>query len=230
MNQLNKNNRIDDPKSELYSQHEQEMIRNEQGVILSERDTLIQETKEMIEQEKKQWEEEKKQWIETAKAEGFQTGISLGKEEGLQQYRQLLNEANDLTVLALKDYHTTLEKHSEKILDLAIHTAEKILNQQLTTEPDIFISIVKSAIKEIKDQPIISIYLHSSNYQTVLQQKEELVQLLENEAKLAVYIRESITVNSCLIEHPYGQIDASVDTQLQQIRSVIHEVVAESVQ
>ncbi|WP_205135538.1 flagellar assembly protein FliH [Virgibacillus halotolerans] len=212
------------------SEHELEEARNELETILSERDILIQETKEKVEQEKQQWESQKKQWIEAAKAEGFQAGFSQGKDEGLQEYQQLLHQANDLTTAALKDYHATVEKSSEEIINLAIHTAGKVLDKQLTVDPNTFLTIVKSAIKEIKDQPIISIYLHPSNYQVVLQQKEEIALLLENEAKLAIYTRENIAENSCLIEHPFGQIDASVDTQLQQIRNALHTIATENKQ
>lgn len=202
--------------------------RNELEEILKEKHSLIQQTKEKVIQEKSNWETEKNQWIDEAKEQGFNEGFSLGKEESLSKYQQFLDEANVLSEAALKDYHTTIEKSTETILDIAIHTAKRILNEKFTENPDAFLDIVQTAIQEIKDQPVISIYLHPGNYGIVLQQKEELIRLLENEAKLSIYTRENIAENSCLIEHPFGQIDASVDTQLQQIRSALHTIAMEN--
>jgi flagellar assembly protein FliH len=36
-----------------------------------------------------------------------------------------------------------------------------------------------------------------------------------------------MTENQCLIEHPFGRIDASIDTQLEQIRNVLDQVTME---
>lgn len=206
---------------------ELEQAQKDLDTIVKEKDSLLQETKKKIEQEKQQWEKEREQWIEEAKTLGYNAGFKEGKEEGRLTYQQLLDEANTITDTALKDYHATVEKSTETILDLSIHTAEKIMNRQLTDEPNKFNDIVMAAISEIKDQPIISIYLHPTNYKAVVQQKGELVQLLENEAKLSIYTRENIAEHSCLIEHPFGQIDASIDTQLGQIRSALQTVVTE---
>lgn len=209
-------------------QKDLEQVQNELNDLLKEKESLIQETKDTINHEKNNWEIEKQQWIEEAKEQGHNEGFKVGKKESLQSYQQLLDKANSLTASALKDYHLTVEKSNETILDLAIHTARKILNQQISENPNEFLTIVHSAIKEIKDQPVITIYLHPDNYENVLQQKEELVQILENESKLSIYSKEDIAVNSCLIEHPFGQIDASIDTQLKQIRSALYTVAMEN--
>lgn len=216
------NEEIEDVEKEL--DHVKKEIEN----LLIEKKSLIQTTKDKINNEKINWENEKKQWIEEAKEQGHSEGFKLGKKESLQSYQQLLEKANGLTAAALKDYHVTVEKSNETILDLAIHTAKKILDQQLKENPNSFLPIVKAAIKEIKNQPIITIYLHPDNYEFVLKQKEELALILESESKLSIYSNEELAVNSCLIEHPFGQIDAGLDTQLKQIRTSLHTIALEN--
>lgn len=203
-------------------------VKKEIENLLIEKESLIQKTKDEVNNEKSNWDNEKRQWIEEAKKQGHSEGFKLGKEESLQSYQQLLEKANDFTTAALKDYHVTVEKSNETILDLAVHTARKILDQQLKEDPNSFLPIVKAAIKEIKNQPIITIYLHPDNYEIVLQQKEELAQILENESKLSIYSNEEMAVNSCIIEHPFGQIDAGIDTQLKQIRTSLHTIALEN--
>ncbi|MHA6251297.1 flagellar assembly protein FliH [Oceanobacillus sp. CAU 1775] len=203
----------------------QELIKTE-----SEEKNLLEEVRATIAQEKEQWQEEKLKWVEEAKAEGYQAGFKQGEVAGKKSYEESIEIANHIVDLVKVDYQKTLEKTEDVIIQLGMHTAEKIIETRLEEDPDLFLNIVRSALKEIKDQSIISIYLHPTNYETVLTQKDELKRILETDTKLSLYIKEDLEKNSCIIEHPFGQIDATVDTQLGQIRSALSELVMESKQ
>lgn len=188
----------------------------------------LQQTNDEIEDAKKKWETEKQRYIEQAQQEGFATGIEQGKQAGLDQYQQLLTEANDIVTSATNDYYSTIEQSDETILDLAITIAGKIIHQELAEKPDAFISIVHAAIKEIKDKSDIAIYLHPDNYDLVVQQKDEMKRLVDKDIRIAVYIDDDLNAGSCLIEHPSGQIDAGIDTQLKELRETLHEISMEN--
>lgn len=185
---------------------------------------ILTETQEMIMKEKKQWEDEKKQLIEEAKDLGYKEGFSISKEEILNDYAGLLSQANEIVDSAREDSQAILENSEDIILQLAIQSAEKIIHAKLEEKPETFIPIVKAAIKDIKEQSIVSIYLHPDNYQLVMSQKDELSRLLDSDSKLTIYAKDEMKVNHCLIEHPFGQIDASIDTQIKQLRAILHEV------
>ena len=189
---------------------------------------LYTENQELIMREKEQWIDEKKQLILNAKELGYEEGFSTGKEESLLHYAELLNKANEIVDSATEDYHAKLESSEDVILKLAIQSAEKIIRIKLEKKPETFVDIIKAAIKDIKEQSMISIYLHPDNYQFVINQKDELSSLLDSDSKLSIYVKEGMLVNNCLIEHPFGQIDASIDTQLKQLHAILHEVNMES--
>lgn len=193
-------------------------------------ETLLTEAQEKIAKEKEQWEDEKKQLIAEANKLGYKEGFSTGKEESLNHYAELLSKANGIVDAASEDYHARIESSEDIILSLAIHSAEKIIQMKLEEKPEIFLHIVKAAIKEIKEQSTISIYLHPDNYQFVINQKDELSRLLDSDSKLSIYVKDGLKINYCLIEHPFGQIDASIDTQLKQLRAILHEVNMENKQ
>ncbi|WP_161493863.1 flagellar assembly protein FliH [Virgibacillus necropolis] len=198
--------------------------------IKHQRETLLKNTLEKIEREKKDWEEEKRQLIKETKELGSKEGFASGKEESLNYYAELVTKTNDIVDSATKDYHAVLESSEDIILRLAIQSAEKIIQYKLEEKPETFVHIVKAAIKDIKEQSTISIYLHPDNYQFVLNQKEELSRLLDSDSKLSIYVKDDTKVNNCFIEHPFGRIDASIDTQLKQLRAILHEVNMENKQ
>lgn len=195
---------------------------------LEQKKAQISSIKAEIEKEKENWAEEKKNWVAAAEKEGYEAGLLRGKEESKQQFSGFIDQANAITETALLDYNKTIEKSEETILSLAIHTAGKIMKQTLKADPVSYLPIVKAAIKELKDQRKITVYLHPDHYHTVMEQKDELTHILEDGMKLSIYVKEDLAVNGCLIQHPFGQVDVSVDTQLEQIRKALFEIAMEN--
>ncbi|HAM79390.1 MAG TPA: flagellar assembly protein FliH [Ornithinibacillus sp.] len=188
---------------------------------------VLEETEKQIEEQLENWEQEKLALIEQANEAGYQAGFEQGKAESLFQFKQLIEQANSIILATKKDYEATLEKSEESMLMLAIKVAEKIMKQKLSEEPESFLPIVKDAIQAIKDQRVLSIYLSPSNYEYVLAQKSELERVLDSSAELSILVNESLQDGSCVIEHPFGRIDASIDTQLSQVKQVLYELVME---
>lgn len=215
-------------KEQQNMEYKRDQLQKELERLKQEKQQLIEKTAKEIEDQKNKWEQEKQQWIEKAEKEGFKAGFERGKKESIEKYETMIHEANKLIELASKDYHKTLETSEEVIVQLAIKTAEKIINKQIDDHPERFLSIVQAAIEEIKDQSTVSIYLHPTNYEFVLSQKHVLSQAVEGDTKISIYIDPKLNANDCLIVHPFGQIDASVDTQLQQIEKALEEVALES--
>lgn len=189
---------------------------------------LIETAKNEIETEKNNWQQEKKVWIEKAKEEGYMEGFSTGKEQAFQEYRDLIDQTNSIVRRANEEYDAIVAKSDETIINLAIHVAEKILNQKIQEDSKAFLNIVKTAAKELQDQSDISIYLHPNKYSFILEHKQELTQILENNMKLSIYVKEELDIDACIIEHAFGQIDASIDTQLNQIKQILQDVVQEN--
>lgn len=208
---------------------EQELInaRAELDHLKLEKAKMLQEVRSGIENEKKDWEQEKQLLKKEAHQEGYDLGYTEGQQKGERQYDHLIEHINELVQVATNDYHATIEQSESMIIDLAIKTAEKIVKEEIANDPQTFLHIVTAAIQEIKDQSVISIYLHPNNYESILKQKNELLHALDGDTKLSIYIDQKLVENECFIEHPFGRIDASIDTQLQQIHDVLHQVTLE---
>ncbi len=221
--QLKQEVQLEEQKSERWKQQAAE-AKKELELTQREKEKMLADAREEIEADKEKWQAERANYVEQARKEGFSKGFAEGEEEGAAQYQAAINNINILAEQARTEYDATIEKSEQAILELAIHTAEKIMKQTLTEDPGAFLYIVKAAIKELKDQSVISIYLHPENYQHVVEQKDELERILEHETRLSIYIKQEIARGGCIIEHPFGKIDAGIDTQLEEIRTVLHDI------
>lgn len=222
---LNRSSSFKEEKDTL--EQEIQKLQNNLENLKQEKEKMLQSTKEEIKHEKENWEQEKQLLMKQGYQEGYELGVSEGKLAAEKQYETLINQVNDLEKIATKDYHTRLEQSDHVIVDLSVKIAEKIIKSQIDVDPKLFLNIVTAAITEIKDQSQISIYVHPNNYELLMKQKGELINTLDGDTKLSIFVNQKMIENECLIEHPFGQIDASVDTQLQQIRDILHQVTME---
>lgn len=190
---------------------------------------MLSQAKSQIELERQQWEEERQRIAQEAKRQGYEEGLRQGKQEGLQAYEALIDEAKALINLTKQDYYSYMESSEEIILQLGLTIAEKVIGQQLAQDPEKFLSLVRTAIKEVREHKEIQLFVSVSSYPFIQGYKEELMFLLNGETSLFIYPDEELEDTSCIIESSFGRIDASVDSQLDEIKKQLTELLKEDV-
>lgn len=187
----------------------------------------MKEAEEHIETLTTQFEEEKQQWIENAKQEGYKAGFEEGERVANQANQAKLNQANNVIKLSEQEYVKRVEESEEAILQLGLTAASKIIHQALEEDPSRYVSIVRSLIEEVKEQETIQLLVHPDYYQLVIEQKEELQLLVQQRASLTIHPEGSLEPSQCYVESSYGRIDASVDSQLKELRTILSQLLEE---
>lgn len=163
-----------------------------------------------------------------AKQTGFNEGFEQGLESGKSEYEGVIQEARDVVTLAKEDYFKTIEKAQPVILDLALEVAKKIVGNSLRTEDEYWGNVIESAVAEVKEQKEVRLYVHPDWYDKTLKHKDELENMLSQVEQLYIFPDVELTPLGCIIETPYGRIDASVDSQLSEIKKHLHEKLKEN--
>ena len=78
--------------------------------------------------------------------------------------------------------------------------------------------LVKRALKEAKDSHDVQLHVNPNYYEYLLSQKEELLAVFLHETNLFIFPDEELPENRCVIESALVGLDASVDTQLSEIK------------
>ncbi|MFS1518373.1 flagellar assembly protein FliH [Bacillus sp. SCS-151] len=195
--------------------------------LLENANKQLKQVNEEIEQTKQAWLKEKQQLEAEAKETGYKAGFQSGEEAGYTEYSEKLSEAKHIVSLTKKDYHEILDSAEEKMLLIGIKVAERILGETLDGDEGQFVHIVKRALKEVKEHTDIKIYVHPSQYDLVISRKNELLDLLNHMTELYIYPDEDRKETGCIIESSFGKIDASVDSQLEEIKAKLIELLVE---
>ncbi|WP_246939945.1 flagellar assembly protein FliH [Bacillus pinisoli] len=195
--------------------------------VTDEAKAMLQQVQDQISELKAEWELEKKFLMEAAQQEGFQVGLQQGEQAAKQEYSTLITEANQIVEQAKVSYTEQLEQAEETILKLGLKVADKILKVHLDETREDFIQVVKQAIKEVKDYADVNIIVHPSVYELVYAQIDELKALFNGDKSLYIYSNEELSNYGCLIESSFGRIDASIDSQLNELKVKLLELIEE---
>ncbi|WP_338594897.1 flagellar assembly protein FliH [Bacillus safensis] len=192
--------------------------------ILEQANSELEKTMAEINQRRTDFEEERIQLIEEAKQAGYQDGFQKGEADANLQYQAILDQANDIAGLARQDYEEKIESSAEQIVELAFELAKRVWNAAEETK-DQFLALVKQVISEVKEYDDISIYVAPEHYEHVMEYKDELIRILQKDTHLAIYSDEKAPKGTCYVETSFGKVEASVDTQLNQLKEKLLEVI-----
>ncbi len=208
-------------------QMEVDRLRTELRQLEVEKERLLSEVRQTIAQEKEAWQVEKEEERERAKEVGYQEGYNQAVQEVEERYHAMLAEANEITKRAKEEYDKTVSKYEQAIVQLSVAIANKIITTSIDEKPEYFTKLVETAIIDLKDSSNVELHVHPSQYELLVGQKEEFEQIVMKEDVISIYVNTQLEPYSCMIKHPYGQIDVSVDTQLEEIKRALEEKVME---
>jgi flagellar assembly protein FliH len=201
-----------------------EQAKEEAKEILNEAKSHADAIKAEISHEKTNWDKKAAELSNEAKRMGFEEGFQEGQQRGYEEIRVLIDEAAEVVENSKLDYRKKIQSSELTILDLGLTVAEKIIGEHLTNNPDHFLSIVRTALKETRDYREIQLHVNPYYFGFLISQKEDLLKIFPKETELYIYPDPDLPEQTCIIESTSGRIDASVDQQLEEIKRKLFEM------
>jgi flagellar assembly protein FliH len=167
---------------------------------------------------------------------GYEKGYEAGHAEGVQQGReQALAEVKAahqgmLNALA-EELHTASERLEEaakrfwmrsesELRELAVAIAEVLLKQELRQNPESILSVVRDAIMRVANSRDVRVRVSLSDLPTLKASQQELVTALQGVERVEITAAD-IQPGGCVVESTIGIVDASVNSQIEQIQEVL---------
>lgn len=212
---------------EIILQEKLESLQREIMRLEQEMDQKKAEFQAQLENERQTFEngleEERKKTIERSFSEGF----TQGEKAGLEAWQEKLNQAKVIINQAEHEAKKYIEQSETVILGLAMQVAEKVIGQTIENVEDAFSSLVKQAVKEMREENPIKIIVSPNRYERTVQKMDEIRDVTYG-SQVLLFADETMADHDCRIESPSGQLDASVRTQLRQLAQAIKAMMEEA--
>jgi flagellar assembly protein FliH len=157
---------------------------------------------------------------------GLQEGRDQGCREGLEKAADeagvIRDQARDVLDQAETIRRSTLEALEGEIIDLAREIAEKLLNRQLTLEPESVLDVVEEGLRLVADRVSVVLYVNPSELALVEGRKSELLALLPAKAEFRVLTDHSVQSGGCVIETERGRVDATLEKRREELLKALY--------
>lgn len=217
------------------------------GMMFAERNRLMQEVEQrssIIEAEIEQnlaraaaeiesmhaaWASEKELLQQQAYEEGFQQGFEDGRNKAIADMNEMVEAANETTKLSYQNATQYLLNQERVILDIAIRSAEQIINKTLEDDDETFLSIVRKGIKEAQEMKEIKLFVPTEHFKMVTNSRAELASIFPPETPFLIFVNEDFSATDCFIETNHGRIVVSVDKQLNELKEQLVKIMESGV-
>ncbi|HEY1687867.1 MAG TPA: FliH/SctL family protein [Solirubrobacteraceae bacterium] len=158
---------------------------------------------------------------EQARAEGMQQGYDAGCEQGVEAART----AAEALGKTLEEMHQTRERMLDALeqdaVGLALALAAKILAGALEAQPERVLDVVRGALRHIAERRSITILVDPADMEIVNAAIGELSAKAGGIEHCEVHADRRVGRGGAIVRTSEGEVDACVDTQLEQAREVI---------
>ncbi|WP_157800861.1 flagellar assembly protein FliH [Bacillus solitudinis] len=215
------------PQIEKLIQQELEDAKQQAKQIIAEAQEEAEIIKGQMDEKQNQLEQDIEIAINNSQQQGFNEGFEQGKQSGFEEYSNLITEAKTIVQRAEEDYLQVIEQAEPVILDLASTLCYRIIGKGLELDEELWNSMLHQVMLEVREHENVKIYVHPLWYERTLLQKDELQRMLSHTEKLYIYPDAGLEEQGCLIETKFGRIDATIDSQLRQLKTQLFEKLRE---
>ena len=168
---------------------------------------------------------------EQAYKEGREQGASDGFQQAYEEHRQTLNKElrglqrniADVVQSVTREKEYIMEKYVDELKDLVLVIAEKIIQTSIHSSGEIIKRMILSATDKMKKRQWVKIYITKCNTGISMEADEEFLESLSHLSEnVKIIMMDNSEEGTCIIELPDEIVDASVSTQLENIKDVLN--------
>lgn len=221
-------NKIVEPKIDL------EKYKAEKQKLKLEILDMEKKVKQMFEDAVQESEKIKADAFEKATREGYSVGYEAGHSQGYQEAsdevaqtlkveaENLLQELRELIASTEQNKRDVLEEFKEDLKDIAVAIAEKVIHVSLKSSGDIIKRMIVSATEGILSKEWVKIYIAKCDAELIVDGDASLISSLSYVSdRIKIILMEDEAPGTCIIELPDKVIDASANTQIENIKDII---------
>lgn len=198
-------------------------------------EAILAQGKERAEDLCAQAEAEKEKMLKEAYDEGYQAGNTQGYEDGYNAGfvggEDKAYQDNRNTAQALRDLMAKYDEHWQSLLAeelddlkyLALEIAEKIVCDHIIIDPEFYENMVDKALDSFRNYQWVDIYIDEQPEVAIRLENHLAKVMTANSAYLRIRQDKDADLGQCVVESDAGVVDASVQTQLAQVKNVLAE-------
>jgi flagellar assembly protein FliH len=164
---------------------------------------------------------------EAIEMEAYRKGLEQGQTQGqmiaVKKIEPLIQTLSHTIEELKKMRHLIIEKHQDQILEILVLIAEKVIHREIQLSPDIILDTVRHACSYLTETDEIRLRVHPSDFENIREIERIISTQLTGNGSIHFIEDTTIERGGIIIETEYGEIDASIRSQIEHMQEVLLE-------
>jgi flagellar assembly protein FliH len=166
-------------------------------------------------------EQEARQREQVAYESGLREGRTVGAEEAAERLEPVLERLSRSVEEILGQRRRFRREAEEDVVKLALAIGRRVLHRELSVDPEALLGVVKAALRRIEMREINRLRVHPHDVPLVRKHFEQAGRL----ERIEVHGDPALERGAVLFDTARGHLDASVETQLQEIQRGLSDLI-----
>ena len=154
------------------------------------------------------------------------TGFARGNEDAASRWAERFRELEEQAAGLQRQYDGLIESVEPELVDLSVEIARKLLKRELEQSPDAVLGVVRGALQRVKDKAI-RLRIHPDDLDVVRDARHTFAEIASGAAEMEIVTDRRVGPGGCILETHGGDLDARLETQLDQAHDLMAREFAE---
>lgn len=156
---------------------------------------------------------------------GYQYGWDKAGEEARQQLEEASRQSKDLLEEANRERLRIIQSCESIIIKMSMGIAQKIVEKELTTNPDIIVKLVGSIMEFMNGVEAFKVLVSPEDFMTLITEFGEHIQSAGGNEKIRILADKTVSRGGCIVETDLGSVDARLETRISSLENALMDVV-----
>jgi flagellar assembly protein FliH len=162
---------------------------------------------------------------EAARQQGYSVGFEEGRAAGLAAAEEASAEMLHRLVVVLEgihENHTAFYRAAERqVVDLALQIAQKVVEREIENMPDLAVNVIRGALEEMDARTAIRVRVSPDDFELLQRRWTQVVPPGVGAERIELVLDERVLPGGGVIETSHGQVDAQLNTKLEQLGNAL---------
>ena len=155
---------------------------------------------------------------------GFEEGRLSGFQAGEAEVKRLVERLHVVLTSAIEKRNQIIEESESQLINLVLQISQKVIKVLSENQKNVVINNVIQALRKLKGRGDVVIRVNLADLELTTQHTQDFLKSVENVKSITVLEDSTVDKGGCVIETDFGEIDARISSQLQEIEERILEL------
>lgn len=156
--------------------------------------------------------------------EGYNRGLEKAMQEGKDEISRMVERLEKVLSETINKRNEIIESSEEQLINIAILIARKVVKSIAESDRAVILRNVSEALRKIKGRAQVTIRVNIDDMELTTRHKDDFYKMLDNIENVNVLEDPNIERGGCIIETDFGDVDARIVAQLDEIETAIKNI------